>query len=220
MARDPRHALEDLKPGQILGWKTGEDGPAGMNPAEYVAELEAVDAIADISGAAWNDLRVPLSTANLPAVSDPTYAEFRTGVYAQRFSATQDNVVAFEVQLPHSYTEGTDLKPHLHWASATATASGTVTWKLTYTIANRGGVFPVPVDLSGTYTFDGTELAFEHQITSLGTIPGAELGVSAVLIGTLTRMASLDTYADPVFGLSFDIHHQQDSLGSDAEFTK
>jgi hypothetical protein len=71
----------------------------------------------------------------------------------------------------------------------------------------------------GSISISGTG---QHLITSLGTIPGTNLGISTILVCRLYRATgdASDTFANEVGLLGFDIHYEKDTEGSRQEFTK
>lgn len=168
----------------------------------------------------WDDLRVSLSTAK-PGVTSPSYDTFIDGVEAYAFSKTVEQSVQFEVQLPHSWVQGTELRPHIHWSPGASTDTGVVRWALEYTwanpVASPGNVFPNTVTLTGDQAAAG---AYHHQITSFGTISGTGKRVSSVLVCRLSRVgnASQDTFDDVAFGLSVDFHILNSGDGSVDEY--
>lgn len=70
----------------------------------------------------WDDLQL-LGTARLGA-SAPTLASYRGGIYGLEFSASATNEVHGSIELPHTYAEGTDLVPHVHFTTASTNAAG------------------------------------------------------------------------------------------------
>jgi len=186
-------------------------------------EFEA-DGTMEFNGAAtvWDDVRVPLSTAKRIGNSDPDWEVFKNGVYALAFDASTDQEVMFSVQMPHGWKLGSSLNPHVHWAPST-TDTGSVTWKLEYTIANINGTFGNTVTLDVTDAGDGT--AFKHQYADLGDISmsgyTASSDVSIMLMCRLYRdVDDGDDYADDAFALEVDFHYEIDTVGSRAEASK
>ena len=65
----------------------------------------------------------------------PDFGVFRDGVRAWSFPSNAEKELFGSWQVPHNYAEGTELRPHLHWAVNTTTATGNVVWKLEWTVA-------------------------------------------------------------------------------------
>ncbi len=172
----------------------------------------------------WDDLRVPLSAAKRLGFSDPDWEQFQddgagsVGVYEQAFSNTIDQELFFDRQLPHSYREGTDIRPHVHWSPSTAGA-GNVTWKLEYTWVNIDGTFGTTTTIAVTDATDTT--ALKHHKALMSNIDGTGKTMSSMLLCRLYRdVSDGDTYAADAFALEIDFHYQKDTVGSREELTK
>ncbi len=177
----------------------------------------------------WDDIRVTPGAFSFPGVNDPALADWQPGGSGATFMlyefAENDEVTIF-CQLPHSYKQGTDLKPHLHWTPGdrgTEENGNTVAWKLDYTIISPDGTFVTSanVDLSDTVT--GTD--DQHELSPSNTISGSGLGVSSMLVGRLYRDSTGDTWSTDTVGnrpmiLEFDLHFEVDGHGSDTELSK
>jgi hypothetical protein len=183
---------------------------------------EGVDAT-NIFGDLWTDVPVSLTkSATGPTITGFVYEaiDTTTAGYAWHVpeNPSNDPLMLFDIQLPHTYKAGTDIKPHLHWATE-IDASSSVVVELTYSIWNVGDKVTPEAVLDATINFDAT--AFVEDIVSLGTIPGANLRESSIITCELRRLTSSDA-ADIFLGdmiwLSFDFHAQMDKRGTIAEF--
>ena len=185
------------------------------------------------SSEVWDDLLVhPDATtkggSKAPAWGGKSANAFKNnsgsqGVFLWMFSATQEQVVYFTVQMPHAYKVGSDLFPHVHWTSATGTPSGSnVVWGLEYTVVVIGGNFPSTTTLTSNSVVATPSGIGQHNITPLGKINGAGIEISTILVCRLYRAPddSRDTFGDEVGLLSMDFHYQIDALGSRTEYTK
>jgi hypothetical protein len=167
----------------------------------------------------WDDIRVGLTSVKTGGSSDPDFAKLRDngagsqGVFTYLFSPLLEEEVYFEVQIPHSYKAGTDLKAHIHWCPIDANA-GNVVWALEYTIANANQVIGNTTPVQATIAANG--VAYKEQLDAIATISGAGVTESSLIIGRLYRKAAdaADTYASDAAALSFDFHFQTDKLGS------
>ena len=183
-----------------------ETAPRAMSPADIANYFLR-----------WDDIRVSPVSTKLGGTSDPDFIKFKDngagsqGVFTYHFSPILEEEAYFEVQLPHSYKAGSDLKPHVHWAPVDANA-GTVIWGLEYTIQSPNGTFGNTTILEVADNADG--VAYKHQLHSLGTISGAGITESAVIFGRIYRKAGSDTYASDAALVSTDIHFQMDKMGS------
>lgn len=179
----------------------------------------------DNSASVFEDLRVSANTVKLRGASVPTYGTFvNSSLQILWFDGTSDQEVFFSVQIPHSYKVNSDLYPHVHWTTSTGTpdnSTNTVKWVLEYAVAEIGSTFSVDTKSSDqiieSISPSGTE---QHLITSLGTIPGSNIGISTILICRLYREGEADGFGNDAGLLSFDIHYEIDTSGSRSEFQK
>jgi len=167
---------------------------------------------------AWDDVVVPLLNIKAPASNPPTYTTY-FGSEVPSYSASATNGLDFQVQLPHSYKQGTDIKFHLHTAFPN-TGTGNVRWQLTYSWANVDSVFPAVTTVLATVAAPG--VADRHAIEPIATIAGTGKNISSVLICSISRIGgdALDTYGSAVYALSADFHFQKDTVGSSTETAK
>lgn len=176
----------------------------------------------------WDDFRVaPQSMESIPSLDGPELEKIgddgdgSTGVYGLAFDKTKRESMSFDVQLPHSYREGTAIEPHVHWCP-TDTDTGSVVWELEFTtFANVGEVISTTTTvIDATDAADGT--AYKHQVIGLPSIDMTEKQVSTIAQCRVARRGAdaSDTYNADAILLSFDFHIQNDSIGSDDEFSK
>jgi hypothetical protein len=129
------------------------------------------------------------------------------------------------VQLPHSWSAGTVIEPHVHWRKKTAGA-GKVLWRFGYEFASVGGLFSgslTTIDEDDPIVASGEDgSALRHLVTSFGSIAMVGHTVSCIGSLTLSRIGGdgADTFAGVATLLSFDIHILKDTLGSDSAYTK
>lgn len=178
----------------------------------------------------WDDLRVTLDNGSnaaqvnsIPGISGPQLWYFRNDQGVEAMS--------FQVQLPHTWVEGTTIYPHLHWTPRGNNVSGNVEWNLDYSWVNYDAsavqVFPavttstvVASPASGNFVQNG------HYITALTSgntgIDGTGKKISSILICRIWRNSSdpSDTYNDDAGVLFMDFHVQIDGFGSRGTFTK
>lgn len=176
----------------------------------------------------WEDLRIVPGAFQFPGVADPTLSAWQPGGVGSTYFIYEFNnadEVHFTCQMPHSYVEGSNLRPHIHWTPrdrGVAENGNTVAWKIDYSIADIVDAFPSSTNLDLTDTCSGTNDL--HEITSQGTITGTGLTVSHILQVRLYRDAG-DTWATNTPGnrpclLEFDIHFQIDDYGSHGLMSK
>jgi len=168
--------------------------------------------IASATNLLWDDLRCSL-ISGIVGANTPALTAFRSTVQAYAFSASQVNEVFFDVQLPHGWSKGSVLHPHVHWSPGNSTATTVVRWELEYTWANIGAAFGTSTVLTVDAAAGG--VAYGHQLTAFGTIDGTGKTDSSVLMCRIARLGNHanDTYPNTAFGLSVDFHIQYDSMG-------
>jgi len=168
-------------------------------------------------GTYWDDLRFPAQAINPTGlVALPAWDSTNLG---WSFSGTEDQMLHIIGQLPHSYEEGADLVPHIHWENADTSANN-VRWLLEYRWRNNGevaGAFTsVPIVVS-----PGT-VANMLMITSFGYISKADANISSIIEVKLSRTATdiSDTNDSEMILKEFDIHYPINSEGSRKEYVK
>lgn len=169
----------------------------------------------------WDDERVPVTSLAPGATPADVITYGPSGnVRVRGFDGNvTTESMEFTLQLPHSYKEGTDIYPHVHWA-ATSSNAGNVIWNLDYYWQNSGDALPALVPISTAATAaSGT--AWLSQYTAFPTINGTGKKISSMLIGRIYRVPTgSDTYADDAALLEIDFHIQKDALGSALEGAK
>ena len=165
----------------------------------------------------WDDMRMPATAINPPGLaSDP---DFDTTNGGWLFGATGTELLFLAVQIPHTWKEGTELRPHVHWQKTTS-ASGNVYWQFEYKKAPIGQVMDSAfTTLSSSTTMTATpdnNLAGEHLMTQFSTIDMTGGEISDMFLIKLSRIGgnSADTYGADVRLLEFDIHYESDGFGS------
>lgn len=169
----------------------------------------------------WDDLRIPgLSVAKGASAPDLISWLGAGGLMVNGFdgNATSEQVF-FTCQLPHSYKQGSDIEPHVHWGPVNANA-GNVKWFLEYSWANIDGTFPAITTISIVDAASGT--AWDHQVAPFSTITGTGKMISSMLVCRLYRNPGDgdDTYGSDAGFLEFDFHFEKDTIGSRQEFIK
>jgi hypothetical protein len=174
------------------------------------------------SATTFDDLRVSGLSVKVNA-SAPDLVAFAPAttnllVYGFDGAATSEQVY-FAIQLPHSYKEGTDITPHVHWTPTTADA-GNVKWFLEYSWANTSVAFAAPTTITVTQAAGGT--AWVQNKAFFSSISGAGKTISSMLICRLYRNPAdaADTYEHDATLLEFDFHFEQDTLGSQTASSK
>ena len=177
----------------------------------------------DTSAPMWDDLRFPVSAINPVGLAAPPSLNENNGLL--EFSASQTNTVAIQVQLSHSWMEGSVIVPHVHWRKKTE-GVGDVYWRMTYEFINPGAAFTdTPATVNATAVSDGTPdegTALVHLISSFGNVAMTGKRISCMGLVTLSRIGgdTDDDYDGVAQLLEFDIHYQIDAFGSIQQFAK
>lgn len=201
-----------------LGWKLAEIEYGKQNISMPDGSVLTVGGDVTLTDTTWDDLRFRAAGINPPgAASDPTRD---TSDGRLTFSATASNIIAIQAQMPHSWKEGSAIRPHVHW-SPTNTNTGHVKWQMQYKIANVDEAFP------GSWTTvtaldAGSGTSDMHQIAGLGEIDMTGKTLSCMILLLITRLGAdvQDTYNADCKLNEVDIHYEMDTLGSDQEYTK
>lgn len=195
-----------------------------MGGASDYSKVEA-DGTLEFNGAAtvWNDFVVSPDVKSSQS-NGPTWQDFIVSTLkALAFSGgTQMGEVFFDVQMPHTWREGTTIYPHIHWAPEDA-SGGNVIWYLEYTWANYPGTFPTPTTIN-TGAVAAGNTAFAHIISPFpasGGIDGTGKKISSVMRCRVYRTPTGDdTYGGLAFAISIDFHYETNTVGSRSEYTK
>lgn len=165
----------------------------------------------------WDDLRTSLVRAAV-TTDPPTLTVFRGATMANSFVQDATQSVMFDAQIPHTWLEGSDVHPHLHWSPGNSTSTAVVRWGLEYTWANVHDPFPVSQTVYANAAASG--VAYDHLIASFGTLSGVGKRVSSVFSCRLFREGAnaADTFPVGAFAISFDFHLQMSSDGTVNEF--
>lgn len=177
----------------------------------------------------WDDLRIPFNfgtSSNLATA----WQQFVGVTYLDAFKPDGDDALYFSIQLPHSWKQGTNIFPHIHWTPMTDGTAGNngVYWELEYVWANNGETFNTSTSVASGYTpvgFTGDLVTHRHYITKLGPetgIDGSGKTISSMLICRIARRGgnTADTYSGNAGAMEIDFHYQLDTFGSRQEYVK
>lgn len=206
----------------------GQFGGDDVNYTEFEADGTMV-----MNGDAttWDDLRIIPSAFDKPSSAFPALVDYQPGGSGTTFKVyefAKSDYAFFTCQLPHSYKVGSDVYCHIHWNAGTRgnEESGTkVDWKLDYSWASIGSVFPASTTIDINDTVTGTDHL--HEITQDVIMDGHTVskGISSILICKIYRDTTYDTWAGTSSGqlpilLEVDFHYEQDTIGSRTKSTK
>ena len=185
--------------------------------AIYGRTQEGDRLVADhVASLSWDDLTAPASGINPPgAVSDPDI-DTATGHLLFDKASTETIVVFF--QLPHTYAEGTNVTPHVHWIKE---ATGVVVWQLEYKWYNISGAYPANYTTvtSSTVLTDYGEVSPAvnvHTISFFARAAGAGHTISSMFECKLSRLGgdAADDYDQDARFTEIDLHYLSYGHGS------
>ncbi len=200
-----------------------------IDPAQYMwEELVSVGNYWMISDRGvyprWDDLPVAVLASKTQGSNQPTFQRFMQngnsqGIFLYSFAQNAEQETYFSFQLPHSYIDGTDLRPHVHWAQP-STATGNITWGIEYSWANIGDIFTTPQIVKGSQAADAT--LNKHMYYGLPYINGAGKRFSSQFVSRIFRAGNdaTDTYNSPAFLLEFGFHILVGSAGTPQEMMR
>jgi hypothetical protein len=188
------------------------------------------DGTIEFNGAAtvWDDFVVPVQVASrstVPGTTAPNELAYRSGLVYE-FPDAVDRTCYFVIQLPHTYKEGTNVVFHIHWTIDTSGAGGgaeNVEWDYSYSASSptSDNSEQWPVATTGTQTVDvQNEAQHDHIMDDIVTITGTNFKISEVIIMSLTRTGTTDSYGGHALLVSADVHHEIDTVGSRQITTK
>lgn len=170
----------------------------------------------------WDDLRVSLSSARIPAANAPNWAKVTddgaasTGVFAWHFD--DGEYIEFHVQMPHGWKVGSTIYPHIHFeCTSDVDPTDKFDIELEYFWVDINEDRPANTTLINQECETGVDTDTMHQIVNIPSagISGVGHTLSSILICRLERIAAAsDNYADQIIIYDFDIHYEIDTVGS------
>jgi hypothetical protein len=170
-------------------------------------------------GTVWLDSMVPPTVFRTGGTA-LTLAELVGGVYAHRFDVT--DVIHFDLQFNHGIKLNSKIYPHVHLVNKDAiVGAANVTFTLNWTWANIESSFPAVTPDSNVVVSYADADALTHKVLTFDEITpvAGQGGISSILVGSLTRVNTGYT-TNNIFLLGFDIHYENDTIGSREEFVK
>ncbi len=173
----------------------------------------------------WDDMRVSLSNAKVPASNAPDFAQVRddgagsVGVFSYKFA--DGEYVFLQTQMSHRWKLGSTIWPHIHW-TCTSNVDPADNWgcgmEYIWTDINEAAAANTTVIEKDIST--GVNKQMTHQITNLSDtgIDGTGKGLSSILLIRLYRYAAAsDNYADDIVITDFDLHYEIDTPAGSRE---
>ena len=189
---------------------------AKFGDASNYSQFEADGTLKAVGNATvWEDINIPIINLRGGATAPGFKVLASTGIYVSTFDGTGASVISAHgsMEILHSYKEGSDIVPHIHWSPTTVDA-GNVRWQLEYVWIAKNGTISASTTIGVTVAVSG--VANQIVRTDLGTISGVGMAMSSRFIFRLFRdpVDVLDTYAHDVNGFDFGVHFEKDTIGS------
>lgn len=164
----------------------------------------------------WRDEN--FDSVSTGAGSSPAYINLDTTlIKVPSFPINQTKELNGHVELAHSYKEGTNLVPHVHF-NPTTTGAGTVIFYLRIYI-RKGTTVLYDSVISASIAVNGN--AWEEIKLDFAEIIGTTFTIGAQVSMRIYRSnADPGTYVDPVVITTWGYHHQIDTIGSRQITTK
>ena len=181
----------------------------------------------DFTDLKWDDLRFPVVGSTLGGSRFRIVVNLTDG--GQDFRANARYIKDFLIltgQMPHTWSQGTDLHPHFHWIQ---NQNNIPNFLITYRIYDNGatpGAWQGPIALSShEFTYTAGSIV---QLSNFPIINASTIGLSAIIDIKLYRDTSdasgifgaTDPYSGDALLKEFDIHFQNDGRGSTLEYSK
>lgn len=174
------------------------------------------------SATVFEDLRFPVTAVKINASKPPAWLTVLSSdvlAFGDEGVVTNEEGVTFIAQIPHSYKEGSNVYPHIHWMGSD-TSTGNILWEFSQSWANMGTEFPTPTVSS--HLVSNSNKTYHHTMSTMGVITGTGKTISSCLLCGIRRKSSIaaDTYTADAYLIEADIHYEMDTLGSAEESTK
>ena len=170
--------------------------------------------LVDAAIGVWDDVNVGSVSLGVGATAPDLVQIGTTGIYARGFNGAGATVEQLfgEMEIPHTYKEGTDLYFHVHWKGA-AGGEGNVKWQLTYVIEHSG---EQRVNGSTIFVTSATGGELVGVLSTFPAIPGSGVYMGDQFVFRLFRdpVDAADTYEADAIVSTVGIHHQVDTIGS------
>jgi len=174
----------------------------------------------------YEDLRAPAATLSVGVGAGNSADQGLDGTLL--FASNQDEEAFMIMQLPHSYLNGSNIEPHVHWAKSTS-AGGDVCWAIDWECKDVGETFAGSATLPMVYVTDDADTAELHAYAETASFDPLCAGLSCICKfriwrdidgGSCSGTPADDDYGADAILYEFDIHYQMDQPGSVGEATK
>jgi hypothetical protein len=164
-------------------------------------------------GTGWDDL--PISGVNLPSTgaNAPVISQYRGNIHLLAFATNLLKETWTTIHLGHDIRPSAKIYPHIHWTHNNATPSGSVVWKIDYTMANAFADQGFPIEQTITLQ-SSAGIQYGHQVVEVAD----EDAINTVLKPDTVVLLRIyrdvtdenDTFDDDAFLVIFDAHYESD----------
>jgi len=159
----------------------------------------------------WDDLNFPLVQGKQGALSKPDF-DYDSLTYMFPQNDTTE-VLSVQIQIPHSWKEGSTVYPHLHIQQSKNLQA---TFKIVYKWWDVGEAIPSAwLDYTmGTYSYSYTSGILQQILKGSGGISGSGKVASSMFLAKIYRTDNV--YTGDIGAITFDLHAEFDKLGGEA----
>jgi hypothetical protein len=205
-------------PGDLVGGGLVQGGTGHMGGAVSYTDFESDGTIEFLGDATvFEDLAMSLTTGKQGATSKPDFDYDST---AYMFPVDSTEVLYLIAQMPHSYKQGSNIYPHVHFKQS---KNSNPSFKIQYKWFNIADTIPAAWSHKTLYTLRETySSGLIHQMSEVTdglAVTGTGKTMSSILLIRLKRDNS-STYSGDCAAFQFDIHYEKDTNGSRTLTTK
>jgi hypothetical protein len=211
---------DPILPSGVFGIETDTNKAKLGNGVDPWSQLKYIFTMLDeTTGLRWEDLRFPAQAIRIPGSGGPSASSEGTLL----FPGNVNTSVAGFGQMPHAWSNGSEIHPHLHVTFPTSTAT-TCVFQFEYKLANVNDNFPGGYTPLNSGAFSNPQATTKHCLIPFPAIDMTGKRDSCGIKWKITRLTDAttpglgDNYTGDVELLEFDIHYQSDSRGSILEY--
>lgn len=231
------NGLNDVFIGLNGGGTGTTGGPIGLSHGD-VLQWNNTNTIWNNQPGLWDSVFIPGTSMVQSGLSGPTFNALPvlTSTYVNLFGSLSTSQLYFHTHMPHSYAEGTNIYPTIHWLPTTNLGTGAsgneVKWGLEYTWSNINSAFPTTNTIYGlSVVAPNTQNTHYLQELNLDTSPtgptnngvtGDGQNISSTLLCRIFRLedVSLTAYTDDAGLIGVGIKFEQIGIGSRQKYSK
>ena len=154
----------------------------------------------------YDDIVFPLTTLNPPGLESPATLIATNGPSGDQMALYTDvnNVLFVVAQMPHTWTAGTTIYPHIHHTPASAN-SVTSVWRVAYSVADIGGTLPTSTVVTQQVITAAGQWAHRlNDVPTNGISMSGKTGPSTIVSMKYTLLST----SEPLRIKSYDVHYR------------